>query len=67
MENQARFAILVLQRIRDAVGDDFIVEMRFSVEEGIEPITAKPYIPDVVTENSPQPSSGSWTSPSSAD
>lgn len=49
VENQARFAILVLQRIRDAVGDDFIVEMRFSVEEGIEPITAKPYIPDVVT------------------
>ena len=53
VENQARFAILVLQRIRDAVGDDFIVEMRFSVEEGIEPITAKPYICLLYTSQSP--------------
>lgn len=38
-ENRCRFPIMVLQRIRDAVGEDFILEMRWSAEEAAYPIT----------------------------
>lgn len=48
MENRARFPIMVLERIRQAVGEDFIIEMRFSAEENINPLTDKKYIPGVV-------------------
>lgn len=48
MENRARFPIMVLERIRQAVGEDFIIEMRFSAEENINPITDKEFIPGVV-------------------
>ncbi len=52
-ENRARFPIMVLERIRKAVGEDFIIELRFSAEENINPITDKKYIPGVVElENS---------------
>ena len=33
MENRARFALMVLKRIREAVGEDFIIEYRTSVVE----------------------------------
>lgn len=49
MENRARFPILCLQRIRDAVGEDFIVEMRFSADESISPISGREFLPDLVT------------------
>jgi NADPH-dependent 2,4-dienoyl-CoA reductase/sulfur reductase-like enzyme len=49
MENRARFPIMCLKRIREAVGDDFLIEMRFSAEEDISPITSKQFIKDVVT------------------
>ncbi len=38
-ENRCRFPIMVLQRIRDAVGEDFILEMRWSAEEDCRPLT----------------------------
>lgn len=34
-ENRARFPRMVLQRVRDAVGSDTLIEMRFSVSETI--------------------------------
>ena len=49
MENRARFPIMCLQRIREAVGNDFIVEMRFSGEENISPITDRVFFKDTVT------------------
>ncbi|MGI9953471.1 NAD(P)/FAD-dependent oxidoreductase [Moorellaceae bacterium AZ2] len=36
LENRARFALLVLDRVREAVGDDFLIEYRVSAEEGVE-------------------------------
>lgn len=36
MENRARFPIMVLRRIRERVGPDFIIELRISGSEGIE-------------------------------
>ncbi len=38
-ENRCRFPIMVLERIRAAVGEDFILEMRWSAEEDAEPLT----------------------------
>lgn len=35
-ENRARFPIMVLERIRSAVGENFIIELRISGTEGIE-------------------------------
>jgi 2,4-dienoyl-CoA reductase-like NADH-dependent reductase (Old Yellow Enzyme family)/thioredoxin reductase len=49
MENRARFPIMCLQRIRKAVGNDLIIEMRFSGEENISPITDRLFYPDMVT------------------
>jgi NADPH-dependent 2,4-dienoyl-CoA reductase/sulfur reductase-like enzyme len=49
MENRARFPIMCLQRIREAVGDDFILEMRFSGEEGISPLTDRKFFKDITT------------------
>ncbi len=49
MENRARFPIMCLQRIRQAVGEDFIIEMRFSAEEDISPICDREFIPGTVT------------------
>ena len=40
-ENRCRFPIMVLQRIREAVGDDFIIELRWSGEENAKPIYDK--------------------------
>ncbi len=37
-ENRCRFPIMVLQRIREAVGDDFIIELRWSGEENGKPV-----------------------------
>lgn len=37
-ENRCRFPIMVLQRVREAVGDDFIIELRWSGEENARPI-----------------------------
>lgn len=48
-ENRARFPIQVLQRIREAVGDDLIVEMRFSGEENISPISDAEFLSDLLT------------------
>ena len=50
MENRARFPILCLKRIREAVGEDFIVEMRFSAEEHIDMISNRAYLKDLVTK-----------------
>ncbi len=36
VENRARFPKMVLQRIREYVGEDTILHMRFSVTEGVE-------------------------------
>ncbi|WP_258359136.1 NAD(P)/FAD-dependent oxidoreductase [Moorella sulfitireducens (nom. illeg.)] len=36
LENRARFALLVLDKVREAVGDDFLIEYRLSGEEGVE-------------------------------
>lgn len=49
MENRARFPILCLQRIRDAVGEGLIVEMRFSADESIAPISDREYLQGLVT------------------
>ena len=49
MENRARFPILVLQRIRQAVGEDFLVELRFSGEENLSPISRQEFLPDLLT------------------
>lgn len=48
-ENRARFPIMCLQRIRDAVGEDFIVELRFSGEENIDAISKREYLKDILT------------------
>lgn len=48
-ENRARFPIMCLQRIRDAVGDDFIVELRFSGEENINAVSKREYLKDILT------------------
>ena len=37
-ENRCRFPIMVLQRVREAVGEDFILEMRWSGEENARPV-----------------------------
>jgi 2,4-dienoyl-CoA reductase-like NADH-dependent reductase (Old Yellow Enzyme family)/thioredoxin reductase len=34
LENRCRFTIECLQRVREAVGEDFLIELRFSIEEG---------------------------------
>ena len=49
MENRARFPIMCLKRIREAVGDDLLIEMRFSAEEDISPITDRQFIPGTVS------------------
>jgi 2,4-dienoyl-CoA reductase-like NADH-dependent reductase (Old Yellow Enzyme family)/thioredoxin reductase len=49
MENRARFPIMCLQRIRKAAGNDLIIEMRFSGEENISPITDRKYFEDMLT------------------
>ncbi len=49
MENRARFPILVLTKIREAVGEDFIVEMRFSGEEDISPISDRQFLSGLIT------------------
>lgn len=49
MENRARFPILVLERIRQAVGEDFIVELRFSGEENLSPISPMDNLPGLLT------------------
>lgn len=49
MENRARFPIMCLQRIRQAVGDDFLIKLRFSVEENISPICDEDFFDDTVT------------------
>ncbi len=49
MENRARFPIMVLQRIREAVGEDFIVELRFSGEENLSPISDMDDLPGLIT------------------
>lgn len=48
-ENRARFPIMVLSRIREAVGEDFIVELRFSGEEHITPLTERIFYEDMLT------------------
>ena len=35
VENRARFGLMVLEEIRKRVGDDFIVGMRYAVDEGL--------------------------------
>jgi len=47
-ENKARFPIMVLKRIREAVGDDLIIEMRFSAEEDISIISDRSYLDELV-------------------
>lgn len=37
LENRARFGLMVHEAIRKRVGDDFLVGIRFSVDEGSEP------------------------------
>ncbi len=49
MENRARFPIMCLERIREAVGDDFIIEMRFSGEEHISPLTERRFLDETIT------------------
>lgn len=49
MENRARFPIMVLERIREAAGEDFIVELRFSGEENLSPISDMDNLPDLIT------------------
>lgn len=49
MENRARFPILVLKRIREAVGEDFLVELRFSGEENLSPISDMENLPGLIT------------------
>lgn len=49
LENRARFPIMVLDRIRQTVGDDFIIEYRMSVREmnvggGMEPDEAVEFV-----------------------
>jgi 2,4-dienoyl-CoA reductase-like NADH-dependent reductase (Old Yellow Enzyme family)/thioredoxin reductase len=36
LENRCRFTLECLQKVREAVGEDFLIEFRFSVQEGIE-------------------------------
>jgi hypothetical protein len=36
IENRARFGLMVLEEIRKRVGDDFVVGMRYAVDEGIK-------------------------------
>ncbi len=49
MENRARFPILVLQRIREAVGENFLIELRFSGEENISPISNQEFLKNLIT------------------
>ena len=49
MENRARFPIMCLERVREAGGEDLIVELRFSAEEDIRPLSDRPYLEDLVT------------------
>ena len=49
MENRARFPIMVLKKIREAVGEDFIVELRFSGEENLSPISDMNNLSDLIT------------------
>ena len=49
MENRARFPIMVLQRIREAVGEDFLIELRFSGEENLSPISDMNNLPGLIT------------------
>ena len=36
LENRARFTLLVLEKVRKAVGDDFLIELRLSGDERVE-------------------------------
>lgn len=49
IENRARFPIMVLERIRAAVGEDFIIELRFSGEENLSPISDMNQLPGLIT------------------
>lgn len=49
MENRARFPVMCLERIRGAVGEDFIIELRFSGEEHISPLTERRFLDDTIT------------------
>ena len=49
MENRARFPIMCLKRIRERVGEDFIVEMRFSADESIDAVNDCPFLDELVT------------------
>lgn len=49
MENRARFPLMCLRRIREAAGEDFIVEMRFSADESISPISDRDHLSGLVT------------------
>ena len=49
MENRARFPIMVLQKIREAVGPDFIIELRFSGEENLSPISDMDNLDGLIT------------------
>jgi 2,4-dienoyl-CoA reductase-like NADH-dependent reductase (Old Yellow Enzyme family)/thioredoxin reductase len=36
MENRARFPIMLLDAVREGIGDDMILELRFSAEDGVK-------------------------------
>lgn len=36
MENRARFPIMLLDAVREAIGEDMIIEFRFSAEDGVK-------------------------------
>jgi len=36
MENRARFPIMLLDTVREAIGEDMIIEFRFSAEDGVK-------------------------------
>jgi len=36
MENRARFPIMILDAVREAIGDDMIIELRISAEDGVK-------------------------------
>ena len=35
MENRARFPIMLLDAVREGIGEDMILELRFSAEDGV--------------------------------
>lgn len=36
MENRARFPIMIIDSVREAIGEDMIIELRISAEDGVE-------------------------------